>query len=384
MPGDSPLVAVFINHWAKDLGGAEHSLMDIIAYVAVRSQAHLITSEPGPLVEKAKALGVTCHCIPCSLKPGGKGRELFLREMLVSWRGRISFLKYVVRVSFLVRRLAPHCIHANVPKSHVALFLLTALGYRGPCWFHMREIFERGSMPYRMYQLLFPKRTGNCIAISQSVKAHMPPNMQKKCMVIYNGVNIPPRAATHGAHEELRFIYLGRVVPWKGCHLLIELFAQVNKQYTGANLRLTLVGDTLYWSQDYRERLYKQILRCGLTSSCVLLPQTDRPYDELGRHHVFCNASYKEPFGRSIAEAQAMGLPVVAFDSGAVKEIVEHERTGLLAPYNDTGVFVSAMGRFIDEPGLVRSMGEKGHLRAKELFNRDIQVPLICGHILDV
>jgi glycosyltransferase involved in cell wall biosynthesis len=161
------------------------------------------------------------------------------------------------------------------------------------------------------------------------------------------------------------------------------MFAQVKKRYPGANLGLTLVGDTMYWSQDYRERLRKQVQRSGLTSSCILLPHTDAPYEELRRHHVFCNASCKEPFGRSIAEAQAVGLPVVAFDSGAVKEIVEHERTGLLAPYNDTGGFVSAMGRFIDEPELVRSMGEKGHLRAKELFNRDIQAPLICQCILD-
>jgi glycosyltransferase involved in cell wall biosynthesis len=98
---------------------------------------------------------------------------------------------------------------------------------------------------------------------------------------------------------------------------------------------------------------------------------------------VFCNASYNEPFGRSIAEAHAVGLPVVAFDSGAVKEIVEHERTGLLVPYNDADGYVSAMGRFIDNQELVRNMGMKGHLRAKEFFNRDIQVPLICEYILN-
>jgi len=97
---------------------------------------------------------------------------------------------------------------------------------------------------------------------------------------------------------------------------------------------------------------------------------------------VFCNASYNEPFGRSIAEAQAAGLPVVAFDSGAVKEIVEHERTGLLVPYDDTSGFVRAMGRFINEPRLARSMGIKGHQRAKEFFNRDIQVPAICNELL--
>jgi len=382
MAGDRPIVAVFINHWAKNLGGAEYSLIDIMNYVASRCQAHLITSEPGPLAEKAAMLGVTCHIIPCGLKPAGKNRERLLPAMLVSWRGQISFLWFVVRSSFLAHRIVPDCIHANVPKSHVTLFLLAALGYKGACWFHVREIFKKGSVPYRMYQLLFPKKTGNCIAISQTVKAHMPPGMQKKTIIIYNGVVVPPAIIASDDCEELRFVYLGRVVPWKGCHLLIRIFALAKKQYPDANTTLTLVGDTLYWSRDYREHLRKQIQQCGLTSSCTLLSHTEKPYDVLGRHHVFCNASYNEPFGRSIAEAQAAGLPVVAFDSGAVKEIVEHERTGLLVPYDDTSGFVRAMGRFINEPRLARSMGIKGHQRAKEFFNRDIQVPAICNELL--
>jgi glycosyltransferase involved in cell wall biosynthesis len=74
---------------------------------------------------------------------------------------------------------------------------------------------------------------------------------------------------------------------------------------------------------------------------------------------------------------------VVVFDSGGVKEIVEHERTGLLAPYNDVNAFVIAMGRFIDERELISSMGKRGHLRAKEFFNRDIQMPLIGERILN-
>jgi Glycosyltransferase len=382
MPGNRPPVVVFINHWAKNLGGAEHSLIDIMAYLATRSQAHLITSEPGPLAEKAKALGVTCHSIPCSLRPGGKGREHLLRFAATSWRGLFSFFRFVILVSKLVKRINPDCVHANVPKSHITLFLLSLLGYRGKCCFHMREIFKTRTTPYFMYQLLFPRALGNVIAISKSVKANLPPSMQKKTKVIYNGVNIPRSIVPPHTAKELRFVYLGRIVPWKGCHYLIGIFAELKKQYPDENLKLDLVGDSLYWSKDYREQLQKQIHLSGLALSCTLLPYTDKPYDVLGHHQVFCNASINEPFGRSIAEAQAVGLPVVAFDSGAVKEIVEHERTGLLVPYNDTNGFIRAMGRFIDEPELIRRMGTKGHLRAKEIFNRDIQVPALCDEIL--
>ena len=99
-------------------------------------------------------------------------------------------------------------------------------------------------------------------------------------------------------------------------------------------------------------------------------------------HDVFVNASYREPFGRSIAEAQGAGLPVVSFDSGGVAEIVEHGVTGFLVPYGDIGAFVEALDSFADHPERVRVMGDKANARAKLLFNREIQVPKIADCLL--
>jgi glycosyltransferase involved in cell wall biosynthesis len=381
MPGEKLPVVVFINHWARHLGGAEHSLTDILAAIALRCQAHLITAEPGPLVEKAAELGITCHRISCRLKPGGKGRGRMLWAFFTAWPGLISFFWFVIRTSALVRRLSPVCIHANVPKSHVTLFMLSALGYRGGCWFHMREIFKKGSAPYSLYRLLFPQKRGNCIAISQAVYSRMPPCMQKKSTVIYNGVAIPPAIVRTSDNKDLRCIYLGRVVPWKGCHRLIAMFAQANKKYF--NIKLTIMGDTLYWSQDYRRKLCDQIADLSLESSCFLLPHTQTPLRELGEHHVFCNASFEEPFGRSVAEAQAAGLPVIAFDSGAIREIVVSGETGFLAPFGDGAGFIQALGKFIENPALIARMGKAGNERARRFFNRDVQIPLICGHLLN-
>jgi len=254
------------------------------------------------------------------------------------------------------------------------------MGYRGPCLFHMREIFKKGSAPYRLYQLLFPRKTGQCIAISHAVGSRMPPAMREKCRVIHNGVAIPPVMAAAEARRELRFVYLGRVVPWKGCHRLVGMFADAKKKYPA--ITLTIVGDTLYWPQDYRWTLTDQIKELSLEESCFLLPHTQDPFRELGNHHVFCNASFEEPFGRSIAEAQAAGMPVVAFDGGGVGEIVISGRTGLLAPYGDETAFVHAMETFIENPSLVATMGKAGRQRAAVLFNRDIQIPLIGETIL--
>jgi glycosyltransferase involved in cell wall biosynthesis len=50
---------------------------------------------------------------------------------------------------------------------------------------------------------------------------------------------------------------------------------------------------------------------------------------------VLCPARWEEPFGMAAAEAQAAGTPVIAYDRGALAEVVRHGRTGFLVPADD-------------------------------------------------
>jgi glycosyltransferase involved in cell wall biosynthesis len=232
---------------------------------------------------------------------------------------------------------------------------------------------------------LFPYSKGSIIAISQAAKDALPHAMQKKTSVIYNGVHIPESMARTrpSGNRPIRFLYLGRIVPWKGCLQLIDIFNQVTKRFPLGQATLALVGGTLYWSKDYREELENFIRVNNVSENCVLVPHTENPYEVFPLYDVFCSASYKEPFGRAIAEAQAVGMPVVAFDGGGVGEIVEHGQTGLLAPYGDMGAFARAMETFIEQPERIRTMGAKGRERIKKFFNREVQIPLIVDRILE-
>jgi glycosyltransferase involved in cell wall biosynthesis len=383
MPGETPKV-VFVNHWARRLGGAEYSLLGILSYAPKHSRACLVTSEEGPLTHKAREAGIACRVIPCGLKPGKNIRGKVLRTLFLSCRGVFSYLHFIRLLSRFVKEEDPDIMHANVPLSHLALFLLVWSGYRGRCVFHVREIFKKHSLPYFLYGQLFPKKRGTIIAISESVKQNLPPILSRNAVVIYNGVSVPFALPLKKPSPEsaVRFLYLGRVVPWKGCLDLIMIFSQANDCAAQGSWSLSLVGDTSYWSDKYRRQLQDQIRSKGLESKCMLLPHTNDPVGVLRAHDIFVNASYLEPFGRSIAEAQAQGLPVVAFDSGGIREIVEHEKTGLLIPYNDMEGFAKAVVWMIENSEAGFAMGERGHDRAKRCFNEDIQVPKIWGEIM--
>lgn len=75
-----------------------------------------------------------------------------------------------------------------------------------------------------------------------------------------------------------------------------------------------------------------------------------------------------ESFGRVVVEAMAAGRPVVAFNHGAVSELLEHGVTGYLVPMGDLGAVADAVLTLRAQPELHRRMGEVARERALERF----------------
>lgn len=383
MSGNTKPTVLFLNHWAKKLGGAEHSLLDILYFAGTSFTCHLITSEPGPLLEKAAQMNVKCHVVPCVSSLENVRRWNLLRTLLLSWRDIIAFIAFVFRLRKHVLQIKPDLIHANVPKSHIALFILSRIGYGGKCCFHIREIFDKKTLPEHLYTILFRERKSSVIAISNAVKQNLPNNIASGTSVIYNGVSYPPSPKKYGLSATLKLLYLGRIVPWKGCHMLIDILSMVTQRYPSSKIELSLVGDTLYWPDGYRKGLQEKIEHLHLSSRCHLLPSTTDAESTFLSHDIFCNASLKEPFGRVIAEAQGCGLPVIAFNTGGIPEIVTHNETGILVPYGDCTLFTDAIGRFIESPDLIEKTGLKGRARIMHYFDRNKQGPLISRFLYE-
>ena len=86
---------------------------------------------------------------------------------------------------------------------------------------------------------------------------------------------------------------------------------------------------------------------------------------------VLVNASVAEPFGTSLLEAQASGIPVVATASGGAPEFVLDGTTGLLVPPRDPSAMAVAIDRLLDDPGLRRRLAAGGRLQAERLYTLD-------------
>jgi len=129
------------------------------------------------------------------------------------------------------------------------------------------------------------------------------------------------------------FLYVGRIAPHKGIHLLIEAFSYVKKKLPNAVLLIAGKPTFPGYFEKLQETNTKDVIFAGFVDD-----------KELPSYFAACNvyvsASQWEGFNLPAAEAQACGKPVVAFNLGSHPEIV---KKGILVKNKDMQAFADAM-----------------------------------------
>ena len=129
-----------------------------------------------------------------------------------------------------------------------------------------------------------------------------------------------------------RIVYVGRLEPQKRLDLLLRAFKMAKKQIK--DLEFYIFGDG---------SLYKKILGFsrkieGLKVKRIGPQERDRLVNILRKSWLFISASEFETYGLAIAEASAVGLPVILTNApynAACQEIIRHKHNGLIVPHNN-------------------------------------------------
>jgi colanic acid/amylovoran biosynthesis glycosyltransferase len=161
------------------------------------------------------------------------------------------------------------------------------------------------------------------------------------------------------ADRPLRLLSVGRL-HWKKGHDF-ALAAVRSLLDAGIDVSYHIVGDG-----DHRDSTQFAIDDLDLAEQVELLGALPAAgvRDELVWADVLVHPSLTEAFGVSVAEAQAMGLPVVCSDAGGLPENVQHGVTGFVVPRRDSQAIAAAIARLVGDPELRRKMGLASRGRA--------------------
>src|SRR5262249_11051283 len=89
---------------------------------------------------------------------------------------------------------------------------------------------------------------------------------------------------------------------------------------------------------------------------------------------VFLLPSFFEAFNNSLLAAMAYEIPSIAFDRGALGELIEHGRSGFLVPAADTEALCEAIRKILRDPLAARTLAAAGRRRVVEKFSAEKMV----------
>jgi colanic acid/amylovoran biosynthesis glycosyltransferase len=207
---------------------------------------------------------------------------------------------------------------------------------------------------------------------SKALEAGFP---KDKLRVHYTGVNCDTfRLSTQARQPAVLFV--GRLVPKKGCAHLIEAMARVNR--INPDVRLIVIGDG-----PLQNDLRRLAAEFQLPVDFLGAQPVAEVRKWMSRVSVFCVPSLEakdgdsEGFGMVFAEAQAMGTPVVSFRHGGLPEAVEENVTGLLVQERDSEALANAIARLLDDSELWSRFSAAGAARVRDSFSLKIQTALL-------
>jgi glycosyltransferase involved in cell wall biosynthesis len=280
----------------------------------------------------------------------------------------------------VMRRFRPDVVHlGNGLRANFDGFL-ACLMTRTPMVCHVKG-FEK----YGARERWASRRTDVVVCMTQAILAHcrerglVPPAAR----VVYDALDaswFSPGRERASVRAELGVPagapcvgIIGNVQAWKGQDVLVEAMARVARSHP--DTRCLIVGGVHRAGSAYAAELRSRIAELGLSEHVRFAGFRDDVPDVLQALDVVVHASVRpEPFGRVILEAMALGRPVVASDAGGVPELIEHERTGLLAPPGDAGALAACLERILSGPEEAAAMAARGQAWARERFSLERQV----------
>jgi glycosyltransferase involved in cell wall biosynthesis len=344
----------FVDQAGAKPGGAEESLTLLLKHLPADIEPSVVFFEDGEFAQRMRDSGYRTTIAPMPDYLRAVPRERPSSTAIAGMPGAIASLTRVLG------SLKVDIVHTNTVKAH--LIAGPAARLRGlRTVMHLRDMVEGTSrVALRSIALTCSKER---IAISRALATwYAMPNTT----IISNPVELsaydqmPDKAASRERLgiplDDVPLIgIVGRINRWKGHDRFLRIVAAVNASYP---VRCAIIGEARFRDADFVPELHALAAELGIADRTTFVPWLDDPRVAYAALDIHCNCSEREPFGRSIVEAAAAGLPTVAFDDGGAADIIRDDVDGRLIPAGNDEEFARAVSDFARDSLRRRLAGE--------------------------
>ena len=183
-----------------------------------------------------------------------------------------------------------------------------------------------------------------------------------------------PQLASKLGFKSNEFVigFVGRFVPEKGILTLVESLALIKE----LPWKLLLLGRGVL-----QEKIETTAIELGVKDRLIIVesvPHQEVPHyinlmdtlvlpsETTSQFKTLTAAGWKEQFGHVLIEAMASGIAVIGSDSGEIPHVIGD--AGLVFPEGDVKALGNHLRQLINQPTLVKELGNKGYARAMEKY----------------
>lgn len=373
---------LYVNHTGRVSGG-EHSLLALLGGLPDAIEAR-VACPPGELAERLRSVGVETLPIP------GSDASLRLHPTQTP-RALLQLGRAAARVRRLAAATGADLVHANSIRAGLLAAAARTTG-GPPAVVHVRDCLPPGRLSELTLRAI--GRADALIANSEHTRSTLGP-AAPKARVIYNAVGLDALEAVDLSPAAARrrlgideagpiLVVIAQISPWKGQDDAIRIASLLAEGHPG--LRLLLVGAakfdsaaTRYDNRAYLAALEAQARESGLGERVVFLGERDDVPQVLRAADVLLAPSWEEPFGRSIVEAMAAGVAVVATNVGGPPEILRdgEAECGLVLPPRSPELWAAEVERLLAGPTHRLQMVESARAAARRRFSVERHVAAV-------
>lgn len=321
-------------------GGAERVISNKANYMSacfgydVTIVSIMVDSRPQsyPLDNRVKLISLN---VPFAVKDKGPAVKMLSRIN--------TLIKASTRFNRLMNKIQPDIIFFTMSLGALILPLYTGKA---------RKIYEshlaRRFTPY--HQMFLPMELMAdavvCLTTGDAAEYRRARNME----IIPNFIENPTHYVSD--YSVKRAMAVGRLEYAKGFDILIDCWKSVKSRHPEWSL-------DIFGEGSLHSELQKQIDQLGLTGKITLRGKVDDINNEYAFHSLHLMSSRYEGLPMTLIEAQACGLPSVAFDFNyGARDIINDGVSGILVKQGDTEAFINAMNRMMSSEKLREDYGK--------------------------
>jgi glycosyltransferase involved in cell wall biosynthesis len=296
---------------------------------------------------------------------------LYAPTKTLNTSNKISYLKHVKSLKKAIKLFKPDIVHAHYATSYGLIGALSG--------FHPFVISAWGTDVMKFPQknfinefiLKYNLNTADAIcATSHTIKDYLKPITSKKVTVIPFGIdtNVFIKKVVKSVFSSESFVF-GSIKSLEEIYnidVLIRAFAILKSKYSSKPIKLLIIGEGS--QKEYLKNLCQElnVLDDVIFTGRIAFSEVSLYFNMLD---VLVNISDYESFGVSVIEAMACEKPVIATDTGGLKEIIENDNFGSLVEIKNIEQTVFEMEKYFLNIDLKNKIGKAAREKVIQKYN---------------